>query len=154
VVADHAIQSQIFTPQIIRLVWFKRNSAVQQIYSLVLHTTSTMNIPGTNADIDTSPLKILDQQELLDGTIRLHVVTIGNPTLEAVKKCDVLSQFKSLSELSTNKLLSSAWLDRLGLAWFPQIKLPIVDSKLNQAVIEGLLDRLDRLDSSKHISCL
>jgi hypothetical protein len=58
------------------------------------------------------------------------------------------------ADLSTNKLLSSAWLDRLDLAWFPQIKLPIVDSKPNQALIEGLLDRLDRLDSSEHISCL
>lgn len=58
------------------------------------------------------------------------------------------------ADLPTNKLLSSAWLDRLDLAWFPQIKLPIVDSKPNQAVIEGLLDRLDRLDSSEHMRCL
>ena len=57
-------------------------------------------------------------------------------------------------DLPTNKLLSSAWLDRLDLTWFPQIKLPIVDSKPNQAVIEGLLDRLDRLDSSEHMRCL
>jgi hypothetical protein len=30
----------------------------------------------------------------------------------------------------------------------------ILDSKPNQAVIEGLLDRLNRLDSSEYISCL
>jgi hypothetical protein len=59
---------------------------------------------------------------------------------------------RSSADLPTNKLLSSAWLDRLDLAWFLQIKLPIVDSKPNQAVIEGLLNRLDRLDNNEHIS--
>jgi hypothetical protein len=59
---------------------------------------------------------------------------------------------RSSADLPTNKLLSSAWLDRLDLAWFLQIKLPIVDNKPNQAVIEGLLNRLDRLDNNEHIS--
>jgi hypothetical protein len=55
-------------------------------------------------------------------------------------------------DLPTNKLLSSAWLNRLDLAWFSKSSCPIVNSKPNQAVMDGLLDRLDRLDRSEHVT--
>jgi hypothetical protein len=42
----------------------------------------------------------------------------------------------------------------LDWAWFLQIKLPIVNSKPNQAVVDGLLEMLESFDSSEHVSCL
>ena len=43
----------------------------------------------------------------------------------------------------------------IGLTWLGSSKpsSPIVNSKPNQAVIDGWLDRLDRLDSSEHVTC-
>ena len=51
-------------------------------------------------------------------------------------------------DLPTNKLLSSAWLGS------SKPSSHIVNSKPNQAVMDSLLDRLDRLDSSEHVTCL